>query len=163
MLPNQTIEIHNVETQALVQMVSLTSSRSSRISPSSPRDTEPHQLIFSHHGYLVPSAERAERLRIVFVPLLQTETSSHVDSATNSPTLPPNPKNRPPMFPRSSILILSNNSIQSLLPSTLVSQAETLLESHRLDDTVDLADQHQRQLLGTSSIDDDEVSSSFPS
>lgn len=61
-------------------------------------------------------------------------------------------------FPRSGVLVLGPNTVQSLLPSTLISQAESLLESHRIEDAVDLANQQRKRLHGKASADEDEVS-----
>ena len=61
-------------------------------------------------------------------------------------------------FPRSSVLVLGPNSIQSLVPSTVVSQVESLLESHRLEDAYNLADQRRKKLEESINIDEDEVS-----
>lgn len=60
-------------------------------------------------------------------------------------------------FPRSGVLVLGLNSIQSLLPSTLISQAESLLEGHRIEDAVGLADQQRKKIEGKITVDDDEV------
>lgn len=69
-----------------------------------------------------------------------------------------------PIFPRSTVLVLGPNSVQSLVPSTLISQAESLLESHRLDDAYNLADQRRKKLEESITIDEDEVSAlQFPS
>lgn len=62
------------------------------------------------------------------------------------------------MFPRSSVLVLGPNSIQSLVPSTIISQLESLLESHRLDDSYQLADQRRKKLEESLEPDEDEVS-----
>ena len=62
-----------------------------------------------------------------------------------------------PLFPRSNVLILEANSIQSLLPSTLISQVESLLESHRVEDAATLADQRRKKLEDSLTIDEDEV------
>lgn len=59
-------------------------------------------------------------------------------------------------FPKSGILLLGN-SVQSLVPSTLISQAESLLDSHRIEEAVDLADQQRRKLQGNVTVDEDEV------
>jgi len=61
-------------------------------------------------------------------------------------------------FPRSSVLVLGPNSIQSLVPSTVISQVESLLESHRLEDAYNLADQRRKKLEESINIDEDEVS-----
>ncbi|KAI0064243.1 hypothetical protein BV25DRAFT_1823215 [Artomyces pyxidatus] len=60
-------------------------------------------------------------------------------------------------FPRSSVLVLGSNSIQSLLPTTTISQAESLLESHRIEDVVQLADQQRKKVQGKLVVDEDEV------
>ncbi|PPQ74920.1 hypothetical protein CVT26_011356 [Gymnopilus dilepis] len=64
---------------------------------------------------------------------------------------------RPPVFPRSSILVLGSNSIQSLVPSTIISQLESLLESHRLEDAYNLADQRRKKLEESLEVDEDEA------
>ncbi|KAI0312172.1 hypothetical protein OF83DRAFT_1287071 [Amylostereum chailletii] len=60
-------------------------------------------------------------------------------------------------FPRSSVLILGYNSIQSLLPTTTLSQAESLLDLHRIDDVVLLADQLRKKLESKLTVDEDEA------
>lgn len=64
-------------------------------------------------------------------------------------------------FPRSGVLVLGSNSIQSLVPSTLISQAEALLESHRIEDAIDLADQQRKKIHSSISVDEDQVSAAF--
>ncbi|KAJ7097878.1 hypothetical protein B0H15DRAFT_945449 [Mycena belliarum] len=59
-------------------------------------------------------------------------------------------------FPKSGILLLGS-SVQSLVPSTLISQAESLLDSHRIEEAVDLADQQRRKLQGNVVVDEDEA------
>ncbi|KAF8632341.1 hypothetical protein AX15_001925 [Amanita polypyramis BW_CC] len=49
-------------------------------------------------------------------------------------------------FPRSGVLLLGSSSIQSLVPSTLISQVEALLDSHRIEEAIELADQKLRKL-----------------
>lgn len=62
-----------------------------------------------------------------------------------------------PTFSRSSVLVLGANSIQSLLPSTLISRLDSLLESHRLEDAYNLVDQKRKKLEESFHIDEDEV------
>ena len=64
-------------------------------------------------------------------------------------------------FPRSHLLILGPNSIQSLLPVTLISQAEALLESHRIEDVILLADLQRKKVQGKLVADANEVRFSF--
>ena len=61
-----------------------------------------------------------------------------------------------PTFPRSSVLVLGPDPIQSLVPSTLISQLESLLESHRLEDAFNLADQRRKKLEESITVDEDE-------
>ena len=65
------------------------------------------------------------------------------------------------MFPRSNVLVLGCNSIQSLVPSTITSQLESLLESHRLEDAYNLADQRRKKLEESLEVDEDEVCQIF--
>ncbi|THH03162.1 hypothetical protein EW145_g6477 [Phellinidium pouzarii] len=142
LLSNRTIEIHSIETQAVVQVIS------------APSTSEPRIILPSHAGYMVPSMQKTNKLRLVTFRL---DDGIAGDQSPPPPPLPlPKSSSRPPLFPRSNTLVLSNNSVQALLPSTVISQAESLLESHRIDDAVELADQNQRKLLG-SSITDDEL------
>jgi len=43
-------------------------------------------------------------------------------------------------FPRSHLLILGPNTIKTLLPVTRISQAEALVETHRIEYAIQLAD-----------------------
>ncbi|KAJ8082934.1 hypothetical protein PM082_008792 [Marasmius tenuissimus] len=64
LLPNNTIEIHNVETQNIVQVVS---------APAEDVPGERDLLAASTAGYLVPSTQRSAKMRTVAVPLLRGE------------------------------------------------------------------------------------------
>lgn len=70
LLPNNTIEIHSVETQAIVQVISAPPSSPS--SPSFPgRPAERSQLATCLGGYLVPSTQRSDKMRTIPVRLLR--------------------------------------------------------------------------------------------
>ncbi|KAH9003556.1 hypothetical protein EDB86DRAFT_3062932 [Lactarius hatsudake] len=60
-------------------------------------------------------------------------------------------------FPRSHVLILGPNSVQSLLPVTPISQAETLLDDHRIEDVLQLADQQRKKVQSKLVIDASEA------
>ncbi|KAF9530289.1 hypothetical protein CPB83DRAFT_868731 [Crepidotus variabilis] len=64
---------------------------------------------------------------------------------------------RAPTFPRSSLLVLAANSIQSLVPSTLISQVDSLLESHRLENAYNLVDERRKKLEESLYLDEDEA------
>ena len=98
LLPNGTIEIHSVETQAIVQVIGAPapspSSSSSPVKTPSPRNELTHHrssstassnsragavdptrrvnLLASVGGYLVPSTEGSDKMRPVSVKLLRT-------------------------------------------------------------------------------------------
>ncbi|KAM6503566.1 hypothetical protein JOM56_000509 [Amanita muscaria] len=64
LLPNNTIEIHNVETQSIVQVISAPATddhgSSDRVA-----------LVASLGGYLVPSTQRLEKMKVTKVPLIR--------------------------------------------------------------------------------------------
>ena len=66
-------------------------------------------------------------------------------------------------FLRSNLLVLGANSVQSLLPATLISQVEALLDGHRIEDAVELADERRKKLQERIQVDEDDVSYSPPS
>jgi hypothetical protein len=65
-------------------------------------------------------------------------------------------------LPRSGVLVLGSNSIQSLLPATLSAQVESLLQNHRIPDAADLAEKKRVKLQGQRVVDDDEVRIGYP-
>lgn len=58
--------------------------------------------------------------------------------------------------PRANLLVLGSNWINALLPSTLITQADALIQGHKLDDALTLADQQLKKFQGRS-VDQDEV------
>lgn len=64
-------------------------------------------------------------------------------------------------FPRSAILVLTPTSIHSLVPSTIISQVSSLIDTHQLEDALALADQRKRRLEGNLIVNEDDVRS-FP-
>ena len=68
---------------------------------------------------------------------------------------------QPSTFPRSHVLILGPNSVQSLLPVTPkvtpISQAEALLDDHGIEDVIQLADQQRKKVQSRFVVDASEV------
>ncbi|KIL67469.1 hypothetical protein M378DRAFT_191514 [Amanita muscaria Koide BX008] len=60
-------------------------------------------------------------------------------------------------FPRCGVLVLGSTSIQSLVPSTLITQVESLLDAHKIEDAVDLADQRRKKLQAEITVNVDEI------
>ncbi|CAA7270193.1 unnamed protein product [Cyclocybe aegerita] len=91
LLPNNTIEIHSVETQSIVQVIGAPLSSTSSSKASSPVKPSTHSrgassgsrsidldtarrtnLVSSVSGYLVPSTQRSDKMRPVSVKLIRT-------------------------------------------------------------------------------------------
>ncbi|KAF8629820.1 hypothetical protein AX15_003265 [Amanita polypyramis BW_CC] len=68
LLPNNTIEIHNVETQSIVQVISV---------PATDEDapSERTALVASIGGYFVPSTQQSGKMQMTRVPLLRNKTT----------------------------------------------------------------------------------------
>ncbi|KAH9924078.1 uncharacterized protein B0H18DRAFT_1085579 [Fomitopsis serialis] len=66
LLPNETIEIHSVETQAIVQVVS---------APADGQVPERKKLVASANGFFVPSSQRSDKLRKTPVRLVRRRGS----------------------------------------------------------------------------------------
>lgn len=58
---------------------------------------------------------------------------------------------------RSHVLVLGSNSVHSLLHSTLITCADALLERHRIEDAVELAEQQLRKLQERVSVNEADV------
>lgn len=135
---------------------------------------EPSYLTLSRQGFFAPTNQRRQTLRqvLVKVPCAVESLSSPiapppVRKDPNEPsgsglTPPPTPLKLPPMsmsqqqtpgrqvapnFPRSRVLVVGAESVYALLPSTLISQADGLLESGRLADAIYFVAQVQKKII----------------
>ncbi|KAG6902189.1 hypothetical protein C0995_003285 [Termitomyces sp. Mi166 len=75
LLPNGTIEIHSIETQAIVQVIGADNS-SDPTTPTGQQDQQQRSrinLVSSCSGYLVPSVQRSEKMRSTQVRLLRAQ------------------------------------------------------------------------------------------
>ncbi|KAG5732330.1 Transforming growth factor-beta receptor-associated protein 1 [Termitomyces sp. T112] len=75
LLPNGTIEIHSIETQAIVQVIGA-DNFSTPIRPTGQQDQQQRlriDLVSSLGGYLVPSIQRSEKMRTTQVRLLRLQ------------------------------------------------------------------------------------------
>jgi hypothetical protein len=64
LLPNETIQVHSVETQAIIQVLD---------PPSGTDATARLNLVLSLHGYLVPSTQRSAKMKKVKVRLMREQ------------------------------------------------------------------------------------------
>jgi len=66
-----------------------------------------------------------------------------------------------PALPHSNVLLISADAVHSLLPPTLISQIGALLELHKVDQAIALAEQHRKRVnRDPDAIDHVEVRSS---
>lgn len=85
LLPNNTIEIHSVETQTIVQVISAPPASPS--SPGSQAAMDRKRLIACSNGFLIPSSQRSDKLRRTPLRLLRKrheEENKPVVSETNA-------------------------------------------------------------------------------
>ncbi|KAG2008787.1 hypothetical protein CC2G_014181 [Coprinopsis cinerea AmutBmut pab1-1] len=61
------------------------------------------------------------------------------------------------MTSSSHVLILGSNSIHSLVPSSLITQVESLLDSHKLEDAFTVADTRRKKLEESIEVDEDQA------
>lgn len=160
LLPNGTIEIHSLTTLEIVAVLAC------------PEPLRASYLSRSINGYLIPSASGNQALQPVSVPLLPSPATAASPPRKGQPSdevmkskaaqpaatlgIPPSlsrstsARSTKSMaqgsFTRSKTLILGSDAIQALLPSTLVSQIESLLDTARLDDAIELAAQAKQKV-----------------
>lgn len=80
LLPDGAIEIHNIETQALVQSIPAPTSTPT---PAIPIPTDRRALLTCPSGFSVPSAERATKLRPVAVKLGRRKPTTDAQPSEN--------------------------------------------------------------------------------
>ncbi|KZV92694.1 hypothetical protein EXIGLDRAFT_718145 [Exidia glandulosa HHB12029] len=164
LLPNKSIEIHSLTTMEIVHVVT----------PPIPAPVflEP-RLLVSSAGLSVPSSQRIEKLTPLPVPVLPPPPPpSPKEKGENEPrgsglTPPPTPRklddgaggadtSKAPAHARSGVLVLGPNGVQTLVPTTLITQAESLLEANRIEDAIVLAEQTRNRLkMNASGVEDD--------
>ncbi len=81
LLPNETVEIHSIETQALVQVVKTNSIAHSPTNPGL------SALIACANGFFVPSTQRSEKLRPTGVRLIRPKTQVKSKERAETETL----------------------------------------------------------------------------
>lgn len=179
LMRNKTIEVHNVETQNIVQVVSpatstapASPSSSPQRSSSSPKPTvlEPRRANICPAGFVVPASQGTDSLRLVSVTLSPSLVDDGEEKVSKF-TLPPSDsllssstqlESRQALnLPRARAIVISSTvaepgrkatwALQALLPATLVSQAEALLppQAQRIEEAIELAESAQRRMLGT--------------
>ena len=152
LLPNGSIEIHELETQSIRQALPSTSAFS------------PIALAKSTHGFVLPRGDQKHSLDIVDFPLLEPEApntseiedraigSAHSYSTSVTPTSShdtlnsSSTKKHHTRHSKASILVVGSDAIYALGTPTLLQQIDTLLEGHKLNEATNLVKESQRKL-----------------
>ncbi|GJN90241.1 hypothetical protein Rhopal_003240-T1 [Rhodotorula paludigena] len=158
LLHNNTVEIHSIHTQEIVQVVTLPTSSAN---PPSPLSFQPRSLLRSSLGLELGSATGAHKLEPVSVPLLPssrsepprtpTKRSSRASISSVSASIRSSGESSgggPRTLTR--VLVIGRNGLYALSPLTLVVQADALIDKGREQDALQLAD-HQAQSHRSSS------------
>jgi len=167
LLPNRSIEIHNLDSLQLAQVIYPPELSSVFLEP---------RLLAGSLGFLTPSSHRIERLGVVSVPVIPPpprdaeaqDNANGLEPKGSGLTPPPTPSKpstegsqedpRPTLHSRSGIIVIGTNGIQALVPTTLVTQAEALLKDNRMEDLLAMVDQTRRRISSnTSGVEDDTV------
>ncbi|GAA5906255.1 hypothetical protein JCM6882_006088 [Rhodosporidiobolus microsporus] len=171
LLSNNTVEIHSLHSQEIVQVVTLPTSPSpsSSSAPSLLSTFQPRALVKSWLGLELGSATGANKLEIVDVPLLPSSSSS---AAGEPPSTPPRRRSRshsrtsltpslrsslrsptdasspsgPGRPTTTRILLQGRNGLFALTPLTLVVQVDALLERGREGDAERLVEEFEEGL-----------------
>ncbi|BGP09381.1 hypothetical protein JCM10049v2_005249 [Rhodotorula toruloides] len=163
LLYNNTIEIHSIHTQEIVQVVQLPSS-SPAASPS-PLDFQPRSLFRSALGLELGAATGAQKIEPVHVPLLPSSPAksdpprtptkrasrasiSSVSIHSGISGVTANSEDRPGKRTLTRVLVVGRNGLYSLSPLTLVVQADALIDKGRDTDALALADNFAKSASG---------------
>ncbi|GAA6028594.1 hypothetical protein JCM8097_007301 [Rhodosporidiobolus ruineniae] len=168
LLHNNTIEIHSIHSQEIVQVVQLPVSSSV---PPSPLSFQPRSLAKSWMGLELGHATGANKLEVVSVPLLPYSASPSSSSARPEPPSTPTRRSRasissasirsglttatsssspsPSERPTTTrVLVVGRNGLYALTPLTLVIQADALIERGREEDAMRLAEEWEKSAVG---------------
>ncbi|KAK4698396.1 vacuolar protein sorting-associated protein 3, partial [Phenoliferia sp. Uapishka_3] len=148
LLHNNSIEIHSIHTQEIVQMIHLPVP-----SVPSPFSLQPRSLVRSWTGLELGSATGANKVDVVSVPLLPSNHSEPPRTPTRSSGIGEEERGKG-KGTAAKTLVVGKNSLYALTPLTLVVQADALMEKGRVEDALSLA----KQIESSSSLGNPEVS-----
>ncbi|GAA6015822.1 hypothetical protein JCM10207_008808 [Rhodosporidiobolus poonsookiae] len=158
LLHNNSVEIHSIHSQEIVQVVTLPSSSPSS-APPSPFSFQPRSLAKSWLGLELGAATGANKLEPVGVPLLASSAApeppstptrrrraSTAASVRSGLTLGSMEAKGKPTTTR--VLVVGRNGLYGLTPLTLVVQADALIEKGRETDALKLAEDFAESAVG---------------
>ncbi|GAA5933539.1 uncharacterized protein JCM15063_001342 [Sporobolomyces koalae] len=148
LLWNNTIEIHSLLTQEIVQVVTL------------PQDNVGIKTLIRAHqdGIEVSHATGASKVELVQIPLSQNSASNAKEPPTTPPSKRRDPDRRSRVTPSKTqttklkttrILVIARNSLYALTPLTLVVQADALLDKGRVEDCLQLVQQVEQASIAS--------------
>ncbi|CEQ41527.1 SPOSA6832_03250, partial [Sporobolomyces salmonicolor] len=139
LLYNNTVEIHSIHTQEIVQVVTLPVS-------SSPFSFQPRSLVRSSSGLELGNATGANKVELISLRLLPQNhsqpphTPTKRSSRTSISSLLTRDEKGKAKGTTTKTLVVGRNGLYALTPLTLVVQADALIDKGRLDDALALAD-----------------------
>ncbi|KAF9519333.1 hypothetical protein BS47DRAFT_1288489 [Hydnum rufescens UP504] len=140
LLPDRSIQIHSAETQTLAYIIPA--------QPTLQPSLQPVFLTFNPGSFLIPSLLRNGVLRKAKFHILRHAESIDENAPPSTPTKRTHKHlesdysikdNSPISFLETKILVAGTEGLQALVPSTLLSRAETLLQESRIDEVEKLA------------------------
>lgn len=170
-MPDFQVQVHNTNTQDLTQTIKLPSS-----------GTVPPSLSLSRSGFSVPINQRKQTLQPLSIttpprnvpktcaPVVRkdaTETSSSgltppptpIRQATSTPRAQGGANRQQSQFPKAHVIVFGPDCVYALLPSTIISQADGLIDSGKVQDAAYLVAQVQKKLATRPSGEGDMVHS----
>ena len=157
-MPNRQVQVYNINTQNLSQIIKFPSSMDA-----------PPTLALSRPGFSAPINPRKRTLQrlpitvpLTSVPKLpslvtrrdSTEPSGSgltppptpIRPATSAARAPGGANLQPPQFPKAHVIVFGPDCVYALLPSTIISQADGLIDSGKVQDAAYLVAQVQKKL-----------------
>jgi hypothetical protein len=156
-MPNCQVQVNNINTQVLSQTIKLPSSLA-----------VPPNLVISRPGFSAPINQRKQTLQRLSITIPPTSAPNPPPLTRKDPTErngsgltpPPTPirsagsaprtrggaNGQPPQFPKAHVIIFGPDCVYALLPSTIISQADGLIDSGKVQDAAYLVAQVQKKL-----------------
>lgn len=156
-MPNCQVQVYNINTQELSQTIKLPSSVA-----------VPPNLALSRPGFSAPINQRKRTLQRLSITIPPTSApvppplalKDPTESSGSGLTPPPTPirsaasaprthggaNGQPPQFPKAHVIVFGPDCVYALLPSTIISQAEGLIDSGKVQDAAYLVAQVQKKL-----------------
>ena len=157
-MPDCQVQVYNINTQDLSQSIKLPSSV-----------TAPPNLALSRPGFFAPINQRKQTLQRLSITIPSTSApkpsspltrKNATEPSGSGLTPPPTPirsaasaprthveaNRHQPQFPKAHVIIFGQDCVYALLPSTIISQADGLIDSGKVKDAAYLVAQVQKKL-----------------